>query len=108
MPFVVNEQTGSKIFSNPKLVRRMPPTRSNTPAINSMGQITLWHAFHVILTISSEILAKSHKRARTGISDYHKSACKYTSVQRIQTKFSQYIRLNTSFILFIKPWHDLQ
>ena len=78
----------------------MPPRRSNTPAIDSMGQITtcISRDFDYFIRHIIQIWSK---RARAGISDHHKSACKYTSIQRIQTKFSQYIHLNTSFILLM-------
>ena len=109
MPFVVNEQTGSKVFSDPKLCEEC------LLHDQTQRQSIEWVKLHHMACISRDfdyfirnISQLSHKRARTGISDHHKSACKYTSIQRIQTKFSQYIRLNTIFILFIKPSHDLQ
>ena len=109
MPFVVHEQTGSKVFSDPKLCEEC------LLYDQTHRQLILWVKLPRMACISRDfdyfimhIIQIWSKRARTGISDHHKSACKYTSIQRIQTKFSQYIHSNTSFILYIKPWHDLQ
>ena len=54
MPFVVNEQTGSKVFSDPKL--REECLLHDQTHRQSIEWVKLPHmAFHVILTISSEI-----------------------------------------------------
>ena len=104
MSFVVHEQTGSKVFSDPKLCEEC------LLHDQTHRQLILWVKLPRMACISRDFdyfIMKyepefGQKRARTGISDHHKSACKYTSIQCIQTKFSQCmytIRIQALFYL---------
>ena len=102
MPFVVHEQTGSKVFSDPKLCEEC------LLYDQTHRQLILWVKLPRMACISRDfdyfimhIIQIWSKPARTGISDHHKSACKYTNLLNVSKRnfHNIYIRIQALFYL---------